>query len=76
MAEIYRASESSEVPMVVLQVDNLDSVENYFMLGRWIKPQKSVGLVEAIKLIASHLKIDITVNKMVVDCLRLGCFVD
>lgn len=72
IADINRAYGSGDVPMVVLQVDRADVVQNYFLSGKWIKPKEPYKILEAIEAIARHLKIDIKPSKLVADCLMLG----
>lgn len=68
------AFESSEVPLVVLQVDHKDFVQNYFMSGRWIKPKQKTKLIDGIRAIASHLGIEINLSPIVLDCINFGVF--
>lgn len=70
--DISKEYESSEVPLVAVQVDNLDVIENYFINGRWVKPSRPVSLVDGIKLISSHLGLNLTISQMVLDCIMFG----
>ena len=70
--DIYKAHEAGVVPFVVLQVDGSDVVQNYFLRGKWIKPKESKQIPEAIESIARYLGIEITMSKLVLDCLKLG----
>lgn len=74
--DLSREYQESSVPLVAFQVDNLDNVENYFIKGKWVKPKSSVCLVDGVKLVARHLGVDISINKMVLDCMMLGRFLD
>lgn len=74
LESIKYAHEKSSVPFVVLQVDNLDVVQNYFMSGKWIKPKQETKLIDGIRAIASHLGIEINLSPIVLDCINFGVF--